>query len=44
MARIVAVTPSDLGGRLDPYGRLRLAKLIEEHGADTGLPELAAVN
>jgi hypothetical protein len=27
--------------RCDRYGRLRLAKLIEEHGADMGLPELA---
>jgi hypothetical protein len=27
----------------DRYGRVRLAKLIEEHGPDMGLPELAVV-
>jgi hypothetical protein len=45
-----AVLLSDLVGRLDRlevrcqccnrYGRMRLAKLIEEHGADTGMPDL----
>ena len=27
--------------RCDRYGRVRLAKLIEEHGDNLGLPELA---
>jgi hypothetical protein len=46
-----AVTLGDLVGRIDRleircqhcdrYGRVRLAKLIEEHGPDVGLPELA---
>jgi transcriptional regulator with XRE-family HTH domain len=29
--------------RCDRHGRVRLTKLIEEHGDDLGLPELAAV-
>jgi hypothetical protein len=46
-----AVTLGDLVGKLDRlearcrhcerYGRVRLAKLIEEHGDDMGLPALA---
>jgi hypothetical protein len=46
-----AVTLGDLVGhidrlevrcqRCDRYGRVRLARLIEEHGADTGLSDLA---
>jgi hypothetical protein len=46
-----AVTLADLVGRIDRlevrcrcydrYGRMRLAKLIAEHGDDLGLPELA---
>jgi hypothetical protein len=46
-----AVRHRDLVGRIDRlevrcrccdrYGRLRLAKLIEKHGPDTGLPKLA---
>jgi hypothetical protein len=51
MAGTGAVTLGDLAGRLDRlearcrrcdrYGRLRLAKLIADYGADMGLPELA---
>jgi len=46
-----AVTPGALVGRVDPlevrcrhcerHGRLRLARLIANHGARTGLPDLA---
>lgn len=43
-----AVTLGDLVGRLevrckrcDRQGRVRLARLIDEHGAELGLPELA---
>jgi hypothetical protein len=47
-----AVTLGELAGRLDQLevrcrrcqrrGRLRLARLIADHGAGTGLPDLAA--
>jgi hypothetical protein len=48
-----AVTLGDLVGRIDRlevrcrrcdrHGRMRLARLIKEHGDDLGLPELARV-
>ena len=47
-----AVTLGDLAGRLDRLevrcrrcerrGRLRLARLVADHGAGTGLPDVAA--
>jgi hypothetical protein len=51
MSATDAVTPRALVGRVDPlevrcrhcerHGRLRLARLIANHGARTGLPDLA---
>jgi hypothetical protein len=51
MSATGTVTLGDLAGRVDPlevrcrrcgrHGRLRLARLIADHGAGTGLPDLA---
>ena len=51
MSATGAVTLGELAGRVDPlkvrcrrcrrHGRLRLARLIADHGAGTGLPDLA---
>ena len=51
MSATGAVTLGDLAGRVDQlevrcrrcdrHGRLRLARLIADHGAGTGLPDLA---